>query len=311
MTKLKRKDYSFSLVSQIWKSREFYLLILPGLIWYVMFAYIPMYGLTLAFKTYKAGLGIFGSPWVGFENYVYVLRDPSFLQAVLRTLWINAGRLIFQFPFPIILALLINELRVNRFKKVLQTVYTFPYFLSWVIVASILTNVLSTTGMVNALIKICGGEPISFLGSVTLFQPMLYISEIWKSAGWSTIIYLATIAAIDVEQYKAAEIDGASRLQRMLHITLPSIKGTVVVMFILAIGYIMNAGFDQVFNISNAATAKVAETLDMYIYRVTFKASADFSFSSAVSLFKSIINFLLLIMADRVSKWAGGEGLFG
>jgi putative aldouronate transport system permease protein len=139
---------------------------------------------------------------------------------------------------------------------------------------------------------------------------MVYITEIWKSAGWSAIIYMAAISGIDQEQYEAAQIDGATRLQRMWYISLPGIKSTIIVMFIMAVGYIMNAGFDQIFNISNAATAKVAETLDMYIYRVTFQASADFSFSSAVSLFKSIINFVLLLTADRVSKWIGGEGLF-
>lgn len=299
-----------SLKAKMWKSREIYLMLLVGVAWYVIFAYIPMYGLTLAFKTYKANKGIFGSPWIGLENYKYVFRDPSFLQAVWRTLNINAGRLFFQFPFPIFLALVLNEVRVGRFKKTLQTVYTFPHFLSWIIVASIMTNILTSTGMVNQIIKLFGGEPVNFLGAPPLFQPLIYLTEIWKSAGWSAIIYLAAIAGIEAEQYESAEIDGASRLQRIRYITLPSIKGTIVVLFILAVGNLMTAGFDQLFNISNPATAKVAETLDMYIYRVTFKSAADFSFSSAVSLFKSVINFILLLSADRISKWVGGEGLF-
>lgn len=299
-----------SLWTRIYKNKEIYFLLSFGIVWYLVFSYIPMYGLTLAFKEYKASLGIFGSPWVGFENYKYVFQDKDFMRAVFRTLQINAGRMIFQFPFPIIFALMINELRLGRYKKVLQSVYTFPHFLSWIIVASILINVLGQNGMVNAVIRLFGGESVSFLGTPKLFQPLVYITEIWKSAGWSAIIYMATISGIDQEQYEAAEIDGASRLQRILHITLPGIRGTITVMFILAVGNLMTAGFDQIFNISNPATSKVAETLDMYIYRVTFQSSSDLSFSSAVSLFKSVINFALLLFADKTIKLIGGEGLF-
>lgn len=299
-----------SLWSQLKLNRQIYLLLIFGLAWYAIFAYVPMYGLTLAFKNYRASAGIFGSPWVGLENYTYVLRDPAFMQSVWRTLRINAGRLIFQFPFPIILALLINEVRIGRPKKVLQSIFTFPHFLSWVVVASVLINVLGQNGLLNSIIRLFGGSAVSILGSTKLFQPLLYITEIWKSAGWTAIIYMATISGIDQEQYEAAEIDGASRVQRIWHITLPGIKATAIVMFILAVGNIMAAGFDQVFNLSNPATIKAAETLDMYIYRITFKSATNFSYSTAVSLFKSIINFVLLITADRVAKLLGGEGLF-
>ena len=294
----------------LWKWRSNCIMILPGVIWYIVFAYIPIYGLTLAFKSYRANLGIFRSPWVGLENYVYVFRDPAFLESIWRTLFINFGRILFQFPYPIILALLLNELRINRFKKAIQTVLTFPHFLSWVIVASIMINVLGSRGLVNSIIKILGGESINFLGSEKLFVPLLYITENWKSGGWTIIIYLAAIAGIDTEQYESAEIDGATRLQTMWHITLPGIKNTIVVLFILAVGNIMVQGFDQVFNLSNPATARVAEILDMYIYRITFKTAADFSFSTAVSLFRSVINFILLLSADRITKWLGSEGLF-
>jgi putative aldouronate transport system permease protein len=295
---------------QISKNKEIYLILLPGIVWYIIFAYLPMYGLSLAFKTFKANKGIFGSPWVGLTNYIYVFRDMAFIDSIFRTLKINAGRLLFQFPFPIFLALVINEVRIGRSKRILQTIYTFPHFLSWVIVASILTNVLSQTGMVNSIIKLVGGKPVNFLGSITIFLPMVYISEIWKSSGWSAIIYLAAIAGIDFEQYEAAEIDGATRVQRIWHISLPGIKGTIIVMFVLAAGYIMSAGFDQLFNISNAATFRVAETLDMYIYRVTFRNASDFSFSAAVSLFRSIINFIMLLTADRLTRAITGQGLF-
>jgi putative aldouronate transport system permease protein len=299
-----------SLIGRIWKSREIYFLIFPGFLWFVIFAYIPMYGLTLAFKTYKASLGIFGSPWIGFENFTYVFRDPAFMESVWKTLWINAGRILFQFPLPIILALLLNELRVNRYKKAIQTVYTFPHFLSWIIVSSIVINTLDIQGMVNGIIRMLGGEAVNFLGSAKAFQPLLYITDNWKSAGWTMIIYLAAIAGIGTEQYESAQLDGATRLQTMWYITLPGIQNTIVVMLILTVGNLMNAGFDQIFNISNAATAKAGEILDIYIYRITFQSAADFSFSSAVSLFRSVINFALLLFADRVCKWLGSEGLF-
>lgn len=289
---------------------QVYLLLLPGLIWYTIFCYIPIGGLSLAFKDYKANLGIWGSPWVGLANYDFVMRDPDFFQALGNTIVISLSRLVFQFPVPIILALLINEIRSTRYRKVLQTVFTFPHFLSWVIIASIMLNLLGNSGSVNSLIKLFGGEPVNFLGDETLFRPMLYISENWKSAGWSAIIYMAAIAGIDTEQYEAATIDGAGRFHKMIYITLPSIKATIVVMFILAVGGIMNAGFDQIFNLSNAAVRDVSDILDTYIYRITFQSSADFSFSTAIALFKSIINFIFLISCDRISKLVGETGLF-
>ncbi len=299
-----------SVLSEVWKFKENYLMILPGVVWYLIFAYIPIYGLTLAFKTYKAKLGIFGSPWIGFENYVYVFRDPAFLDSVFRTISINFGRILFQFPFPILLAIMLNEVRVGKYKKVIQTVYTFPHFLSWVVVASIMVNILDSKGMVNALIVMLGGSKVNFLGDTNIFKPLLYITENWKSAGWTMIIYLAAISGIDTEQYESARIDGATRLQTIWHITLPAIQSTIITLLILQVGNIMTQGFDQIFNISNAATAKAGEILDIYIYRITFQASADFSFSTAVSLFRSVINFIFLVSADRITRWLGSDGLF-
>lgn len=299
-----------SLGKRILLNWQVYLLLLPGLIWYTIFCYIPIGGLSLAFKDYKANLGIWGSPWVGLANYDFVMRDPDFFQALGNTIIISLSRLVFQFPIPIILALLINEIRSTRYRKVLQTVFTFPHFLSWVIIASIMLNLLGNSGTVNSVLKVFGMEPVSFLGDESLFRPLLYISENWKSAGWSAIIYIAAIAGIDTEQYEAATIDGAGRFQKMIYITLPSIKATIVVMFILAVGGIMNAGFDQIFNLSNAAVRDVSDILDTYIYRITFQSSADFSFSTAIALFKSIINFIFLISCDRISKLVGETGLF-
>lgn len=311
-TKRTFREWLSHLGKRIYLEKERYILILPGIVWYIIFAYIPIFGLSLAFRKYMAKLGMFGSPWVGLKNFQRVFADPAFFTSIITTLRINAGRLLFVFPFPILFALMINEVRLGRSKKVLQSIYTFPNFLSWVIVASIMINVLGQRGLVNGILTGAFGiKPIAFLGKPEYFRTMVYVTDVWKTAGWSAIIYMASISGIDVEQYEAAEIDGASRLQRIWFITLPGIKTTILVLFILAVGNLMSGGFDQIFNLSNSATLKVAETLDMYIYRITFKGSVDFGFSSAVALFRSVINMLLLIIADRVSKAVGGSGLLG
>lgn len=308
---MKRKTSTGRLGREIWKNRMVYFLLLPGIVWFAVFAYLPMGGLTLAFKDYHARMGIWGSPWAGMENFRYLFRDPAFAQAVWRTLALNLGKIIVTFPVPILLALLLNELRMRKYSKLLQTVFTFPYFLSWIIVSGVLINVLSNSGLFNSILVWLGFDPVNILGSEKAFVPLIYISEIWKSSGWSAIVYVAAIAGIDQEQYEAAQIDGATRLQQMMHITLPSILPTIVVMFVLATGTIMTNGFDQIFNLSNPATKNVAEVLDMYIYRVTFQGSTDFGYSTAVSLFRSVINMVLLVLADWGAKKLGGTGLFG
>lgn len=298
-------------MNEIWKFRVVYTILLPGVIWYVLFAYLPMGGLSLAFKTFKANLGIWRSPWAGFENFSYLFRDAAFWRALWKTVYINFGRMIFQFPAPIILALLINEFHSKKYKKVLQTVYTFPHFFSWVIVASMATNILSLTGFVNQIVMFFGLEPVNFLGESRIFVPMLYFTDIWKYAGYGSIIYLAAISGIDTGLYEAADIDGAGRWSKLAHITIPSIMPTIVVMFILVSGTLMTIGFDQIFNLSNAAVKDAVEVLDMYIYRITFQSAADFSFSTAVSLFRSVLNMLLLLGADKLSRMMGGGGLIG
>lgn len=295
----------------IWKNRMIYMLLLPGVLWYVIFCYLPMGGLSLAFKTYKANLGIWGSPWVGLQNYEFVFRDPAFFDSIGRTLSINLGRMIFEFPFPILLALFINEIRCGKYQKFVQTVCTFPHFLSWIVIAAVLQNFLGSDGMINRLVQMAGGDPVGFLSTPGLFQPMLYLTAIWKSSGWNAIIYLAAISGIDTEQFEAAEIDGCSRWQRIWYLTLPSIVPTICIMCILTMGNLMTAGFDQIFNLNNAAVNSVSETLDMYIYRVTFQSSSDFGFSSAVSLLRSIMNLFFLVIADRGSRLMGGNGLMG
>ncbi len=298
------------LAAEIWKHRMVYTLLLPGLVWLLLFAYMPMGGLSLAFKEYNARLGIWGSHWSGLENFRYVFRDPNFSAAVWQTLYINIIKLAIQFPFPILVALLLNELRMRRMSKIFQTILTFPQFLSWIIVSGIVVNVLSYDGLVNSFLALLGLPSINFLGSEQTFLPMLILTDIWKSTGWGAIIYLAAISGIDQDQYESAQMDGATRMQQMWRITLPNILPTVVVMLILNVGGLMSSGFDQIFNLANAATKNVSQVLDVYIYRITFQSSTDFSFSTAVSLFRSLVNMALLLLADRAAKLMGGDGLF-
>ena len=300
---------------QIWteilQNKEIYLLALPAVIWYLVFCYGPMGGLALAFKSFKAKLGIWGSPWVGMKNFESLFRDSSFFNAVGITLWINVVELLLCFPMPILIAIMLNELRLGKYKKILQTIFTFPHFLSWVIVGSIIKNLLSVDGVFNGILANLGMEQVVFLGDRDLFRPLLYITEIWKEAGWSSIIYLAAISGIEQQQYEAAEIDGASRMQRILYITLPSLLPTVAVMLILQMGGIMGGHFDQIYNLQNDIIAPAAETLNMYIYRITFKRTPNYGFSTAVSLFCSVVNMVLLIGTNKLAERFGGTGLMG
>lgn len=297
---------------EILKNRYIYLILLPGMAYYLIFAYGPMYGLTIAFKDFQIRAGILGSPWNGIDNFVRIFRDNEFYLALKNTLIISFSRILFQFPVPIILALLLNELNKGPFKKTLQTVLTFPNFLSWVVVSSILINLLSNGGAVNNLLAMMGFARKDFLADVRIFRPLLYLSEIWKSAGWGSIIYLAAISAISPELYEAATIDGAGKFQKMIAITWPSIRPTAVVMLILAVGGVMNAGFDQIFNLQNPAVRPVSDILDTYIYRITFGTGTDFGFSTGVGLFKSVINFILLFSFDKISRVISGQsnGIF-
>lgn len=294
----------------LFKYKAIYFLLLPGVIWYIMFAILPLGGLSLAFKNFRANLGIIRSPFVGLKNFERVFHDINFWNSIRQTLLINLLRLVITFPFPVILALFFNEMRFKRIKKPLQVTFTLPHFLSWVIVASVFNNIFSYNGMFNNVLTALNLETRRIVGNEDAFLPLLYFTDIWRSAGWNTIIYLAAIADIDTEQYEAAEIDGASRLQMILNVTIPSIQSTIVIMFILATGNIMTAGFNQVFNLSNAAVRRVSETLDLYIYRITFLAAPDFGFSMAITLFRSTINMVLLVIADRGAKLMGGSGLF-
>ena len=297
-------------LKEIAKNKYLYLLLLPAIIYYIIFSYVPMYGITLAFKQYNARLGIMGSPWVGFEKFEMLFANDYFWKVLFNTVKISFFRLLVQTPAPIIIAVLFSELNARRTKKVLQTVYTLPHFLSWVIIAGVVMNVLDYDGLINNVLSYFGMEKQIFLGNKKLFLPILYISGIWKEAGWSSLIYMAAISGINPEMYEAAEIDGITRLKKIWYITLPSISTTIAMMLTLATGNILSAGFDQIFNLSNPVVQEVSEILDTYIYRITFQSSPDFSFSTAVGLFTSVVNISVLLVVDKVSRSFAGVGVF-
>ncbi|MBO7746667.1 sugar ABC transporter permease [Paenibacillus sp. MWE-103] len=291
--------------------RVFYLLLIPVVAFYAVFSYVPMYGITLAFKKYMFNKGVLHSPWVGLDNFRYIFRYSDFWTAFRNTILISCGRLLVEFPMAIIMALLLNEIARSKMKRLYQTVFTFPHFLSWVVLGGILVNILGNTGAIATLFAKLDLPYVSFLGDPATFRPLLYITNIWKEAGWGAIIYFAAIAGISPELYEAAYVDGANRWKQMLHITWPSIRGVVAMMLILAVGGIMDGGFDQIFNLYSAPVYQVADTLDTFMYRLSFAGRVNLGFGivTAVGLFKSIISLCLLVIANQLVKRLGQEGL--
>jgi len=298
-----------NIAAELYANRYLYMLMFPAIVLYIIFNYIPMYGITLAFKEYNAALGIIGSKWIGLTNFESLFTDSYFWYVLWNTIRINFGRIIFEFPVPIVLAVLFNELRGRKRKKILQTVYTFPHFISWIILSGIIINFLDFSGPLNALLDAFGFERVAFLGKEKAFVPILYVTSIWKDAGWSSIIYLAAITGINAEFYEAADLDGASRVQKIWHITLPCIRGTILMLLTLYAGRILNDGFDQIFNLSNPVVQTAGDIIDTYIYRITFQSGGDFAFSTALGLFKSLVNITLLLFVDYISKKLEGVGV--
>ena len=295
----------------VWENRWIYLMLIPVLAYYIIFKYVPMYGIQLAFKEYKLA-GIAASPWNNFEHFKYMFVEPEFWPALRNTLIISLLRIVFGFPFPIILAILINEVYFPKYKRVLQTIYTFPHFLTWVIMAGIMLNLLGSTGMVRKFCDLFNpeiGANWNLLYSNKSFRTILVVSDIWKEAGWGTIIYLAAITGIDPSLYEAATIDGANRWQQMRFITLPGMISMIAIQFVLRVGAVMEGGFDQIFNLYTAPVYETGDIIDTYIYRLSFVKSSgiNLGFPVAVGLFKNVVNFILLMLANFVTKALGQE----
>ncbi len=294
------------------KSRYLILMIIPAIIYYLVFCYAPMYGILIAFKRYLPKQGIMGSPWAemsGFGNFYTIFQDPYFWKVLRNTVIIGVCKIFISFIAALLVALLINEIRLRFFKKTVQTIVTFPHFLSWVIVGGLVANIFGTSGIINDVIASTGAERVQFLANGKVFLSLIFGSDVWKEAGWSSIIYLATMAGISPELYEAADIDGATRLQKIWHITLPAIKPTAILLLILSVGGILSAGFDQIFNMYNPLVYDVADIIDTYIYRSTFREWQPAEIGAAVGLFKSVVSFILVIIVDRIAKLSGERGI--
>ncbi len=298
------------LLKEILKHKGLYMIILPVIIYYLVFMYKPMYGVIVAFKDFNYRLGIIGSPWAGLKYFEEMFKLTDFWRALQNTLYIAMGRIVYEFPLPIALALVINEIRHTKAKKFFQVVYTFPHFLSWVIVSGIAINMFGDSGVVNSFLQMIGADKVNVLADASNFRYFIFGSSIWKEMGWGTIIFLAAIAGINPNLYEAAKVDGANRWHCIKYITIPSIMPTIMILLILKIGQVMNlGGFDQILNTYNPGVYEVADILDTFIYRRTFVQGASFSSSAAVGIFKSVINCILLVLANFSSKRMGQEGI--
>lgn len=291
---------------EIKKNKTLLLMLVPGLVFFLIFSYIPMYGVVLAFKDFKILEGIMKSPWVGFKYFEMAFDDPYFYKTVWNTLVISTYKLVFNFPIPIIFALLLNEVRNLKFKKVVQTVSYLPHFMSWVILGGIFFSLFSLDGPINAILEMIGMEKKMFLADTSIFRTILVTTDAWKGFGWGSIIYLAAITGVDQQLYEAANLDGANKLQIARYITLPCILPVISISLILSLSGILNAGFDQVFNLYNPVVYEVADIIDTYVYRQGLQ-SMQYSYSTAIGLFKSVIGLIMIIGTNFVVKKISGK----
>lgn len=289
----------------------YYLLFLPCLVLLILFNYLPMFGIVLAFKDYWPRYGIFMSPWADpfYEHFADLFQDAYFWTTFKNTCVISGLRLLFGFPAPILLALMFNELKFKGFKKFSQTVLYIPYFLSWIVLAGMLKRILLTDGLVNEFLGFFGVGPVNFLTESGPFLAMLIVTDVWKGMGFGTIVYLAAMSGIDTSLYEAAELDGANRMQKMLHITLPGIAVAISVQLILSLSGILNGGFDQIYNLYSAPVYDVADIIDTYLYRIGMTAG-EVELSTALGLFKSLIAFVLIVVTNKIANKLGGNGVW-
>jgi len=305
-----RRTKAAQLRKRLWRNKWLYVMLLPGVLYFIIFKYLPMYGLIISFQDYKPYNGIRGSEWVGLEHFQRLFTEPDFMMILKNTVILFALNLFIYFPVPIILALMLNELRGNFFKRLFQTFVYLPHFMSWVIIVSI-TYVMVTMdgGIINELLVYFGFEKINFLLNPDWFRPMYILQVIWREAGWGTIIYLAGMAAIDPGLYEAARMDGAGRMRQVWHITLPSIRGVIITLFILKIGHVLDLGFEHVYLLLNSMNRQVAEIIDTYVYTAGLR-QGQYSYSTAIGFFKSVIGLILVMLVNKLSKKFGEEGVY-
>ncbi|MFD0868556.1 Maltose transport system permease protein malF [Chlamydia abortus] len=297
-----RRGYWGQLGADIRKDWDLYVALIPGILFLLLFKYTPMYGIIIAFKDFNIFTGFADSPWVGMDNFKRLFTSPDFVNVFKNTLIISLYKIVFLFPLPIIVAILMNELKNMIFKRTIQTIVYLPHFLSWVIVSGLFIDLLSTNGgLINRMIVALGGEPIAFFLDHTIFRSVLITSAGWKELGWSTIVYLAALSGIDPQLYEAARIDGANKFKQILYITLPGLTPIILLMFILRLGSILEAGTEQILVMYNPNVYNVADVIGTYVYRVGL-GEQDYSFSTAVGLFDSVIGFILIITGNYLSR---------
>ncbi|WP_135551977.1 ABC transporter permease [Paenibacillus cymbidii] len=298
------------LLADIRKDWDLYIALIPGIAFLLLFKYTPMYGIVIAFKDFNIFDGVAASPWVGWKHFNHLFSSDSFLQVFRNTLVISVYKIVFLFPLPIIIAIMLNELRSMWFKRSVQTVVYLPHFLSWVIVSGLFIDLLSTNGgIVNKFIVSLGGEPIRFFLDSDIFRTVLVSTAGWKETGWSTIVYLAALAGIDPGLYEAAKIDGASRWKQIVHITLPGLVPIILLMFILRLGYVLEAGTEQILVMYNPSVYNVADVIGTYVIRVGL-GDQDYSFSTAVGVFESVVAFMLIISGNALSRKLFGRSIW-
>src|SRR5699024_10463230 len=285
-----------------------YLLLIPGIVYFLLFKYLPMWGVALAFKNYSPFLGFWKSDWVGFEHFINFFGNPDFFRLLRNTLLLALYDIIFFFPAPIILALLLNEIRINMYKRTIQTLVYIPHFMSWVIIASISYVFLTTSGgAINAIVEAITGQKIAFLQETGWFRTIIIGQVIWKETGWGTVIFLAALAGVSSEQYEAAIVDGAGRFRRLWHVTLPALRSTIVILLILRLGNFLDTGFQQIYLMTNSLNREVADVFDTYVYFMGITQGA-FSYSTAVGLFKAVVGIILIYGSNWFAKRMGQTG---
>ncbi len=291
------------------RNKWLYIMLLPGLLYFIIFKYVPMYGLLLAFKNYQPFLGFVDSEWVGLKHFNRFFGDPLFWKLLSNTFILAAYNILFFFPLPIILALMLNELRSQAYKKWIQTMVYIPHFMSWVVIVSIAYLFFTTEGgLVNEAIASMGGEKVQFLLSPGWFRTFITGEVMWKETGWGTIIFLAALAGVDTQLYEAAKIDGAGRMRQLWHITLPAIRSTIIILLILRLGNFLDTGFEQIFLMLNSLNREVGEVFDTYVY-TTGISQGEYSYSTAVGLFKSVVGLVLVFGSNFIAKRFGEEGI--
>ena len=284
-------------------------MVLPVITYFVLFAYLPMYGVIIAFQNYRPTLGIWNSPWVGLRHFQSFLKDVYFFRLIRNTITLSLFSILFGFPAPIIFALFLNELKHKSFKRTVQTITYMPYFISTVIICSLIRTYSAADGIFSQIAVFFGGDPKNFLTIGKYFLPVYVVSGIWETIGWNSIIFLAALSGIDQEQYEAATIDGAGRFRRMLHVTLPNLMPTIMVLFILRMGGILNIGFEKIILLYNEGIYETADVISTYVFRRGI-LEMSFSFATAVGLFNSLVNVIFLVITNKISKKITQSGIY-